>query len=90
MTSILLVVVGPAGNRRKGRSACVADPFSIIPGPTADTRRPSATDVQRLDRQGGNDCEHVAQCDFTRHVGACEIGAVEAGAIDRIFAATFE
>jgi len=39
---------------------------------------------------GGNDCEHVAQCDFTRHVGACEIGAVEAGAIDRIFAATFE
>lgn len=39
---------------------------------------------------GGNDCENVDQRDFARNVGACDIGAVEAGAIDRIFAATFD
>jgi hypothetical protein len=39
---------------------------------------------------GGNDCESVDQRDFTRNVGACDVGAVEAGATDRIFAGTFE
>jgi len=39
---------------------------------------------------GGNDCESVDQRDFTRNVGACDVGAVEAGATDRIFADRFE
>lgn len=39
---------------------------------------------------GGNDCESVDQRNFTRNVGACDVGAVEAGATDRIFAGGFE
>jgi predicted outer membrane repeat protein len=39
---------------------------------------------------GGNDCESVDQRDFTRNVGACDVGAVEVGATDRIFAGTFD
>ncbi len=39
---------------------------------------------------GGNDCESVDQRDFTRNVGVCDVGALEVGAIDRIFAGTFE
>ena len=39
---------------------------------------------------GGNDCEGVDQRNFTRNVGTCDVGAVEAGAIDRIFVGTFE
>jgi predicted outer membrane repeat protein len=38
---------------------------------------------------GGNDCESVDQRDFTRNVGVCDIGAIEAGATDRIFASGF-
>ena len=39
---------------------------------------------------GGNDCESVDQRDLTRNAGACDIGAVEVGATDRIFAGKFE
>jgi predicted outer membrane repeat protein len=39
---------------------------------------------------GGNDCESVDQRNFTRNVGACDVGALEVGAIDRIFAGGFE
>ena len=39
---------------------------------------------------GGNDCESVDQRNYKRDVGACDVGAVEAGAIDRIFAGSFE
>ncbi len=40
---------------------------------------------------GGNDCESVDQRDFTRNVGvACDVGALEVGATDRIFAGTFQ
>jgi hypothetical protein len=39
---------------------------------------------------GGNDCEKVDQRDYTRNVGVCDVGAVEAGATDRIFIGRFE
>jgi predicted outer membrane repeat protein len=39
---------------------------------------------------GGNDCESVDQRNFTRNVGVCDVGALEVGATDRIFAGGFE
>ena len=39
---------------------------------------------------GGIDCEPVDQRDYTRNVNACDVGAVEAGATDRIFLGRFE
>lgn len=38
---------------------------------------------------GGDDCENVDQRNFRRNVGACDVGAVEAGATDVIFADGF-
>jgi len=49
-----------------------------------------SADAQRPGRSGGNDCESVDQRNFTRKAGACDVGAVEAGATDRIFASSFE
>jgi len=39
---------------------------------------------------GGIDCESVDQRKFTRNAGACDVGAFEVGATDRIFVSGFE
>jgi len=79
----------PAGTN----SVSVAD-ADLHLGTLSDNGGPTRTFLPQtfsvLIDSGGIDCESVDQRKLTRNAGACDVGALEVGATDRIFVSGFE
>jgi hypothetical protein len=64
--------------------------LSVLANNGGPTRTISPLTGSPLINAGGNDCEKVDQRDFSRNIGQCDVGALEVGATDIIFADGFQ